>query len=261
MTIISDIAMQLSKPSNKAASPTAEKRANVQQTTQKQQQELKEELELSRKRAALTTFQVQLRTCMGISVYNKDNPNEFPTCYGIRSTRVIPAGQFALVRPDVLVGVSRSGGKPDKVVSIGRTMSILDAENKLSFQSIGYVLMWDKLNKPPQPKTENLIAEQKSTKVATKPAPALTNNTHTVSIPKKVEPTPRTYTEIASTNLTSLSKVTAKMSVIAERSLNNLTSPEFYERTSKKLNIASNKLKDIYDKTYDEYFNQPSKRN
>jgi len=253
MTIISDIAMEPSKPSNKAASPTAEKR--VQQATQKQQQGLKEELELSRKRAALTTLQVQMRTCMGISVYNKDNPNEFPTCYGIRSTRVIPAGQFALVRPDVAVGVSRSGGKPEKVVSIGRTMSILDAENKLSFQSIGYVLMWDKLNKP-QPKTENLI-EQKST---TKPAPALTNNTNTVSIPKKVEPTPRTYSEIASTNLTSLSKVTAKMSVIAERSLNNLSSPEFYERTSKRLNIAGTKLKDIYDKTYDEYFNQP-KRN
>jgi len=148
MTIISDIGMEPSKPSNKASSPTAQKRAAVQAT---QKQELKEELELSRKKAALTTLlPVHLRTCMGVSVYNKDTPGEFPTCYGIRFTRVIPGGQFALVRPDVSAGVSRTGGKPEKVMSIGRTMSILDSESKLSFQSIGYVLMWDKVKAQPQ---------------------------------------------------------------------------------------------------------------
>jgi len=260
--------MEPSKPSNKASSPTAEKRQTVP-ATQKQQQ-LKDELELSKKKAAVTALQVQMRTCMGISVYNKENPHEFPTCYGLRSTRLIPAGQFQLARPDVNAGVSRAGGKPVKVMSIGRTMSILDAESNLSFQSVGYVLMWDKVLKP-QPSRTSLIAEQKSTAVskpvaASSPAAATTtnNNTHTVSFPKNVEPVPRTVPEIASTNLASMTKVAGKMSVIAGRSFDNLTSPEFYERTSKKLNIASDKLKGIYDKTYEEYFGnsaQPSKRN
>jgi len=266
MTIISDIGMEPSKPSNKASSPTAEKRQTVQ-ATQKQQQ-LKDELELSKKKAAVTALQVQMRTCMGISVYNKENPNEFPTCYGLRSTRLIPAGQFQLARPDVNAGVSRAGGKPVKVMSIGRTMSILDAESNLSFQSVGYVLMWDKVHKP-QPSTTSLIAEQKSTAVskpvaASSAASTTTNNTHTVSFPKNVEPVPRTVPEIASTNLASMPKVAGKMSVIAGRSFDNLTSPEFYERTSKKLNIASGKLKGVYEKTYEEYFGnpaQPSKRN
>jgi len=260
MTIISDIGMEPSKPSNKASSPTAQKRAAVQAT---QKQELKEELELSRKKAALTTLPVHLRTCMGISVYNKDAPGEFPTCYGIRSTRVIPGGQFALVRPDVSAGVSRTGGKPEKVMSIGRTMSILDSESKLSFQSIGYVLMWDKVKTQPQQSKTNLMSEQKSTPVS-KSVPSVAASGNSVSFPKKVETQPRTCAEIASTNLTSMSKVAGKMSVVAQRSLNNLTSPEFYERTSKKVDIASNKIKDIYDKTYEEYFgnpSQPSKKN
>jgi len=264
MTIISDIGMEPSKPSGKAA----EKRQSVQAT--QKQQELKDELELSKKKAALTALQVQLRTCMGISVYNKENPHEFPTCYGLRSTRNIPAGQFQLARPDVNAGISRAGGKPVKVMSIGRTMSILDAESNLSFQSVGYVLMWDKVVKP-QPSKTSLIAEQKSTAVSSKPVAASSavstttnNNTHTVSFPKNVEPVPRTVPEIASTNLASMSKVAGKMSVIAGRSFDNLTSPEFYERTSKKLNVASGKLKGVFDKTYEEYFGnaaQPSKRN
>jgi len=263
MTIISDIGMEPSKP-NKASSPTAEKRQSAQAT--QKQQELKHELELSKKRAAMSAIQVQLRTCMGISVYNSENPHEFPTCYGLRSTRVIPGGQFQLARPDVNAGVSRTGSKPVKVMSIGRTMSILDAESNMSFQSIGYVLIWDKVHKP-QPSKTSRIAEQKpiaSKPVQAAPAAPMTNQVHTVSFPKKVETAPRTASEIASTNLASMSKVAGKMSGIAERSFNNLASPEFYERTSKRLGTASNKLKDIYLKTYDEYLGnppQPTKRN
>jgi hypothetical protein len=265
MVIISDIDMEPSKPSAKASShsSTSAEKPAPGKTFQDMTQEMK-----SASTADAAMLPLQIRSCVGISVYDKKNPNAFPTCYGLRFTRNAPAGQFSLSRPDVAKGIARNGKHPESVVSIGKTMSTLDQQGNLSFQSVGYVLMWNKVDaaKSKQQKevpVDKMVADLEE-KLKEKPNLRSPNSTtafpkHFEKPVKEEESKSKSYGEIADANIAAMSRVMGKMLNVANKTWNTIQSPEFYERTSKRFTMVGNKLSDSLYRTYDEYFSADDK--
>jgi hypothetical protein len=273
MVIISDIDMEPSKPSSSKASASAEK-SRPKSVGAATLQDLKPTVSSS-SAVGDALLPLQLRSCVGISVYDKKNPNEFPTCYGLRFTRTVSAAnQFALSRPDVAKGVARNGKHPESVVSFGKTLSMLDSQGNLSFQSVGYVLMWNKVDaksrQQPQQLKKDVPVDAMVTDLEEKlrEKPNLRSPNSTTAFPKefakpaaaKLEES-KAYGEIADANIAAMNRVLGKMSNVASKTWNTIQTPEFYERTSKRFSIVSNKISDSLNRTYEEYFAESSRDN